>query len=64
MRVNELILNIRQKRKFRGPRIGRKTGIEFHKLAKVRKAIKDDMEMDGITEAEAEGKNLHLVHFE
>lgn len=64
MRVNELILNIKQKRKFRGPRIPRKSGIEFHKLAKVRKAIKDDMEMDGITEAEAEGKNLHLTHFE
>lgn len=64
MKVNELILNIKQKRKFRGPRIPRKKGIEFHKLAKVRRAIKDDMEMDGITEAEAEGKNLHLTHFE
>lgn len=64
MKVNELILNIKQKRKFRGPRIPRKTGIEFHKLAKVRRAIKDDMEMDGITEAEKEGKNLHLTHFE
>ena len=64
MRVNELILNIKQKRKFRGPRIPRKKGIEFHKLAKVRRAIKDDMEMDGITEADAEGKNLHLTHFE
>ena len=56
MQINELILNIRQKRKFRGPRITRKNGVGFHKLSHVRKPITDDIEID-----EA---NTHLTHFE
>jgi len=57
MQITELILNTRQKRKFRGPRLVRKTGIDFHKLAKVRRAIADDIELD-------EAANVHLTHFE
>jgi hypothetical protein len=57
MQITELILNTRQKRKFRGPRLVRKTGIDFHKLAKVRRAIVDDIELD-------EAANVHLNHFE
>ena len=57
MQITELILNTRQKRKFRGPRLARKTGIDFHKLAKVRRAIADDIELD-------EAANVHLNHFE
>lgn len=57
MQINELILNIKQKRKFRGPRISRKRQVGFHKLANVRKAIQDDVEID-------EGANTHLTHFE
>ena len=57
MQINELILNIKQKRKFRGPRISRKRQVGFHKLADVRRAIQDDVEID-------EGANTHLTHFE
>jgi len=57
MQITELILNTQQKRKFRGPRLVRKTGIDFHKLAKVRRAIADDIELD-------EAANVHLNHFE
>jgi len=57
MQINELILNTKQKRKFRGPRITRKRQVGFHKLAAVRKAIQDDIELD-------EGANTHLTHFE
>ena len=57
MQINELILNIKQKRKFRGPRITRTKGVGFHKLSHVRRPITDDVEID-------EGANTHLNHFE
>jgi len=57
MQITELILNIKQKRKFRGPRITRSQGVGFHKLSYTRKPITDDVEID-------EGANTHLTHFE
>jgi hypothetical protein len=57
MQIDELILNIKQKRKFRGPRITRKRQVGFHKLADVRRAINDEVELD-------EEANTHLKHFE
>ena len=53
MQIDELILNIKQKRKFRGPRITRKRQVGFHKLADVRRAINDEVELD-------EEANTHL----
>ena len=57
MQVQELILNIKQKRKFRGPRVLRRKQIGFHKLDKVRNLLKDEFELD-------EDANVHLRHFE
>ena len=57
MQVQELILNIKQKRKFRGPRTPRRLQIGFHKLDRVRNLLKDEVELD-------EDANVHLRHFE
>ena len=46
MQVQELILNIKQKRKFRGPRTPRRLQIGFHKLDKVRNLLKDEDELE------------------
>ena len=57
MQIQELILNIKQKRKFRGPRLPRRKQIGFHKLDRVRNLLKDEIELD-------EDANVHLRHFE